>query len=81
MVEHETCYLGGIAVAPEHRRKGIARRLEEALRREAESREVDRIEPDVWLFNDEARAAFESLGFEPIAQRMRLRPEGRGDVD
>lgn len=72
----EICYLGGIVVAPEFRRRGVARSLVSALQDEANSRSVDEIELDVFRFNEQARAAFVSLGFEPVSERMQL-PRGR----
>ena len=67
------CYLGGIVVDPTFRRKGVARELVAALKREAAKRDTAQIELDVWEFNDDAQKAFADLGFEPLMQRMRLK--------
>ena len=71
-IAHHVCYLGGIVVSPHSRRLGIARALLAELKREASVRSVDRIELDVWRFNNEARMAFASLGFHSIMERMTL---------
>jgi ribosomal protein S18 acetylase RimI-like enzyme len=78
MMAHSMCYLGGIIVAPEFRRKGVARALVSELRREACARGVTRIELDVWKFNEEARRAFAGLGFHPVMERMVLSAEEGG---
>lgn len=72
LVSHRVCYLAGIVIAPNHRRRGVARALLENLKTEAEARGVDDIELDVWSFNDAARQAFMKLGFRPLTERMRL---------
>jgi diamine N-acetyltransferase len=71
-VAQRVCYLAGIAVAPNFRRRGIARALVAELKREADARGVAAIELDVWAFNDEAQHVFSSLGFRTIMQRMSL---------
>jgi ribosomal protein S18 acetylase RimI-like enzyme len=72
LVPHRACYLAGIVVAPAFRRRGIARALLAELKREAHSRGVARIELDVWAFNEEAKHAFASLGFQSVMERMTL---------
>jgi diamine N-acetyltransferase len=76
LVPRRMCYLAGIVVAPDFRRKGVARALVAALRREADSRGVGQIELDVWAFNDEAKAVFAKLGFKPLMERMALSAGG-----
>lgn len=66
------CYLAGIAVAPSFRQRGIARALLAALQQEAQARGVNRIELDVWAFNEQARQAFIKLGFERLSEKMTL---------
>ena len=75
LVPHRVCYLAGIAVAPESRRKGIARALVAALRKEADARGIAAIELDVWTFNSEAREAFARLGFTRLLERMTFSAE------
>jgi diamine N-acetyltransferase len=79
LVAHPVCYIAGIVVAPNCRRKGVARALLAELKLEAIVRGVNRIELDVWTFNHEAKQAFSSLGFHSVMERMMLsalRPEG-----
>jgi len=71
-VHHRICYIASIAVAPESRRKGTARALVSELKREAEDRGVRRIELSVWSFNEEAKRAFDHLGFRPLMERRIL---------
>ena len=58
-----------VAVAPEHRRQGIARllleRLEEALR----SRNVHSLTLEVRASNEPAKALYASLGYVPVGRR------------
>lgn len=68
----QVCYLRGIVVESESRQQGVGRRLFESLKNEAELRGITEIELDVFAFNNDAKAAFESFGFEPVAHRMRL---------
>jgi len=76
LVSHRVCYLAGIVVAPGYRRRGIARTLPAGLKREADARNVTRIELDVWAFNDEAKEVFVKLGFHRLMERMALSDEG-----
>jgi GNAT superfamily N-acetyltransferase len=78
MPAHRVCYIGGVVVEPDCRRKGIARALLAELKQEALSRGVARIELDVWSFNAEAREAFASLGFRPVMERMALDAARKG---
>ena len=77
LVAHQACYLGGIVVLPEFRRRGIARALLVSLKREADARGIASIELDVWAFNGQAREAFVRLGFTRLMERMTLSTEGR----
>jgi ribosomal protein S18 acetylase RimI-like enzyme len=72
LVAHRACYLAGIIVAPDHRRRGIARALFAELRREAAARGATCIELDVWSFNNEARRVFANLGFQSLMEKMAL---------
>ena len=61
-----------LGVDKEHRREGIGRRLmEEALVR-ARSKGLDALELNVFSFNVEAIALYESLGYQTTSMRMRL---------
>lgn len=72
VVAHRSCYLSGIVVAPQFRRKGIARALLEELKREAAARRVTSIELDVWAFNEQAKRTFATLGFRGMREKMTL---------
>ncbi len=72
VIAHTVCYLSGIVVAPQFRRKGIARALIDELKREAGTRCVTSIELDVWAFNGDAKRAFSTLGFRGLRERMTL---------
>lgn len=71
-VSRRVCYLMGIVVERGYRRRGIARALLAALKREADARGVACIELDVWAFNDGAKEAFIKLGFDPLMEKMVL---------
>ena len=58
----EFCHIAEICVDKEYRRKGIAHRLMEHVREEAAKRGLNRIELDVWGFND-AIGFYEAEGF------------------
>lgn len=75
LVAHRVCYLSGIVVAPQFRRKGIGRALLDALKQEAKERRVISIELDVWAFNEEAKQVFTSWGFHGMRERMTLAME------
>lgn len=66
-----------IAVLASQRRHGVARGLLAALEAEARRLGITNIELNVWSFNDDARAAFERLGFRARALRMERAIEPR----
>ena len=66
------CYLAGIAVDPDFRRRGVARGLIAELQREVAARGANRIELDVWTVNEDARQAFTRLGFRSVFERLSL---------
>jgi ribosomal protein S18 acetylase RimI-like enzyme len=70
------CNISHIAVHPQSRRKGVARRMIAALVEEADKRGFGRIELDVWSFNQEARETFTRLGFQVFNERMELTTPG-----
>jgi shikimate dehydrogenase len=74
-VARRVCELTGIVVAPDFRRKGVARALVAELTREAELQRARGIELDVWAFNQTAVDAYAKLGFQPLMQRMSLSVE------
>lgn len=61
-----------LAVLPEVRRQGIARALVAHLRSELERDGPVGLRLQTWMFNTDARAAFERLGFRPEVLRYRF---------
>ena len=59
----ERIYIHQLSVKPEHRRKGIARKLMHAVERVAKKNGISRFALDSWEFNKEAHTFFEQLGF------------------
>lgn len=59
-----------IAVEPGARNAGVARALFEAACEHARAAGAHALELNVWCFNTEAQAVFESFGFRPRALRM-----------
>jgi ribosomal protein S18 acetylase RimI-like enzyme len=57
------CEIDQIGVAPEFRRRGVARSLVERVLEDARLREIPDVELTSWYFNTEARDAFRALGF------------------
>jgi ribosomal protein S18 acetylase RimI-like enzyme len=66
------CNISQLAVHPEARRKGVARRLIATLVETATQRGFERIVLDVWTFNQGAREAFMRLGFHLYNERLEL---------
>jgi ribosomal protein S18 acetylase RimI-like enzyme len=60
-----------LAVSPSHRRRGVCRALVERALAEARSQGVSEVEVTSWVFNTDARAAFQALGFKPMLLRYR----------
>ena len=59
-----------IAVAPSFQRRGVGTALMKALFAEAAARKIERIELEVWSFNDKAQRFFAQHGFAAFNQRM-----------
>lgn len=53
-----------IAVDGAFRRQGIARELFEFMKADAEKRKLNKIELDVWAFNESAIEFYEAMGFK-----------------
>lgn len=66
---YEMIYLHQIGVRAAHRR-GVGAALVAAVRAEAASRNVALLGLDVWSFNADARAFFQSQGFAPYNERL-----------
>ena len=54
------------------RRRGVASALVEYMKCDARERGFDRIDLDVWTFNDGALAFYEAAGFETYRQYMEI---------
>jgi [ribosomal protein S18]-alanine N-acetyltransferase len=66
-----------LAVAPSARRLGLGRSLVSALLAEAAARGAEEVFLEVRADNPNARALYDSLGFEPIAVRAKYyQPDG-----
>ena len=61
----KTAYIDDIFVRPEYRRKGLAKKIFEALECKAKEQGAKRIDLMVWAFNEPALALYESLGMKP----------------
>lgn len=62
-----------VAVAPSHRRGGIARALLERVAEHLHETGHDTVELTTWSFNDDAHTAFARIGFQPMISRYQLR--------
>lgn len=66
------CHICALGVLPEFRRKGIAKALMAEIFKECRNREISELDLGVFNKNTEAYKLYESLGFQPLEQRMRL---------
>jgi diamine N-acetyltransferase len=63
MFPSDSIFIGELAVAPTHRRRGVGRLLFAAVEAEGRKRNVETIGLSVNSLNEEARAFYESLGY------------------
>lgn len=73
--------IGNVAVLPEYRRRGIARKLVEASVQFAKDRKAKSIILDVVAGNVPAYTLYEALGFEHYADNVNLSYDGDGAVE
>ena len=59
-----------MAVKFSARRRGIGRKLVDAVIRWAENRGLSEVELNVYAFNAEALASYRDLGFETLSMRL-----------
>jgi len=59
-----------IAVDEAFRRQGVARELFEFMKEDARRRGLDKIELDVWAFNESAKEFYEAMGFREMRRWM-----------
>ncbi len=73
-------YISNVAVAPEHRRQGIAAALLEELLRRAEALGLSFVTLEVRASNEPAIALYESFGFSPVGRRKGYYTEPKEDA-
>lgn len=59
-------------VAEQARRRGVATALMDYMRQDAIAKGYDRIELDVWEFNENARAFYEAVGFQTYRRYLEM---------
>ena len=64
--------MGNVAVAAEHRRRGVGRRLMDFVKADAREKGFPRIELDVWAFNEGAKQFYEAVGMKPFRYFMEM---------
>ncbi len=77
--EQRYCYVKELGVGEAFRRQGIARQLMQHVRDEAARRSLNRVELDVWSFNEKAMELYTALGFKPRYCYMELDIEKAAD--
>ncbi len=70
---HTAGWIEDICVKREARGRGAGRLLYEALMREAKKANLERVELNVWAFNEEARAFYEHMGMGERSRVMEAR--------
>ena len=76
----DECHITNFAVAPAHRRKGVADFLLERVLEDAKGRDLHRATLEVRLGNVAAIALYEKWGFTAAAMRPRYYPDNREDA-
>lgn len=68
------CYyhIEEIGVDPAYRRMGVAKAIMEFCRQEASNKGFEKIELDVWEFNESAIEFYEAIGFQTFRRIMEL---------
>lgn len=69
------CHVCGLGVLPAFRRQGIAKKLMTELVNECKKRGISELSLGVFNDNIGAYQLYETLGFKPLEQKMRLRLE------
>ncbi|MBP3637211.1 MAG: GNAT family N-acetyltransferase [Clostridia bacterium] len=77
--EQRYCYVKELGVGEAFRNQGIARKLMQWVQAEARRRKLNRVELDVWAFNEGAVSLYESLGFKTRYCYMELDIENAAD--
>jgi GNAT superfamily N-acetyltransferase len=68
-------YIDQISVEPQWERQGIGRQLMQSVMDLGRAAGIDELETDIWAFNENAQAFFESFGFLPKIQRFWMQLE------
>jgi len=68
MYAQELLYVQAISVLPNYRRRGVGTALMAAVRDAGHSLKIDRLELNVWTFNEAARQFFRRHGFTPYCE-------------
>ena len=71
-IERSYYHVEEFGVDEEHRRRGAAAALIEYIRNDAMQKGLNRVELDMWEFNDGARAFYEAVGFSTYRRYMEM---------
>ena len=63
--QRTTYFIEGLGVDENHIRKGIGKKLYQAIKEEAKKNNIDAIELNVWSFNQRAIEFYKHLGLKP----------------
>ena len=74
MQERRYYHIEEFGVDAAFRRRGVATALLAFCRREAARKGFDRVELDVWEFNEAARRCYEAAGFRTYRRHMEMKP-------
>lgn len=69
-IPHKFCTINEIIVDKSHRGKGIGKALVAQIREDALAKGFDRLELNMWEFNESALAFYEALGFKTYRRYM-----------
>jgi len=65
-------YIHHLVIGPKFRRQGVGALLLSSAMEAARSKNISRVELDVWAFNNEARRFYQKHGFEVFNEKMEL---------
>ncbi|MFW6162461.1 MAG: N-acetyltransferase family protein [Planctomycetota bacterium] len=70
LVARRSAVVENLVVAPAWRRRGVGRRLMDAVEAWAQERGASEIELNVWEFNRQAVGFYQVLGYQTVSRRM-----------
>lgn len=73
MHERKFCAIEEFCVDEKFRRQGVGREIINFIRQDAKKRGLDRVELNMWEFNEDALAFYEAVGFKTYRRDMELR--------